>query len=180
MRLSRPLPCTATFVLALVGLTVALLVPSTVAAYEMPTTDTYTMGGYEVYYAPDHAVFAGTGSGYDGPQDLSGWYTSVYHDLVVVPSGAVTGGSALLQRIDGVQIRGDITGGEAVQTNPGYDCTTETHAVTAFMDNVTRSDEPGKVGTAVLMATLTHYHAWVFGTCYAYSARVDGTITVII
>lgn len=63
---------------------------------------------------------------------------------------------------------------------PGYDCTTETHAVTAFMNDVTSTDAPGRTGTAVLMATLTHYHTWVLGTCYTYSARVDGSITAII
>jgi len=99
---------------------------------------------------------------------------------VIVPSGEVTGGSAALQRIDGVEISGQITGGEAAQTSPGDNCTTETHAVTAFMGNVTRSDMPGKTGTAILMATLTHYHTWFLGTCYTYSARVDGSITVIV
>jgi hypothetical protein len=138
------------------------------------------MTGYEVYFGADHAVFVGTGSGTGGPLELSGWYTSVYHSLSVVPTGTVTGGDAGLQRIDGVSISGDITGGEAIQTNPGYGCTTETHSVTAFLSNVTRSDAPGRTGTAVMMATLTHYHAWVFGTCYAYSARIDGTITVIV
>ena len=144
------------------------------------TTESYTMGGYEVFYAPDHAIFVGTGSGTDGPLELSGWYTSVYHTVVVTPSGDVTGGTAFLQRIDGVQIQGDISSGEAVQTDPGYNCTTETHQVTAYLDNVTRTDEPGVVGTAVLTATLTHYHAWIFGSCYTYSARVDGTITVTV
>ena len=138
------------------------------------------MSGYEVYFGPDHAVFLGTGSGYDGPHELSGWYTSVYHSLVVVPSGVVTGGNAFLQRIDGVQIQGDISGGEAVQTTPGDNCTTETHQVTAQLVNVTRTDESGAVGTAVMNATLTHYHAWIFGSCYAYAARVDGTITVTV
>jgi hypothetical protein len=176
MRLPRPV-VRGTAALAFLAVLATSAVPVAAAA---ATTETYTMGGYEVFYAPDHAVFVGTGSGSGGPLELSGWYTSVYHSLVVVPSGEVTGGSAVLQRIDGVQIRGDILSGEAVQTNPGANCTTETHAVTAILDNVTRSDTPGKTGTAVLMATLTHYHVWVFGTCYAYSARVDGSITVIV
>ena len=40
--------------------------------------ETYAMVGYEIYYAPDLGVFAGTGAGYDGPRELSGWYTSIY------------------------------------------------------------------------------------------------------
>ncbi len=176
MRFSNSLIRRAVIALALSGLAASLIVPGSVAA---TTSDTYTMTGYEVYYAPDQADFVGKGAG-DGPRELSGWYTSVYHSLVVVPSGEVTGGSAFLQRIDGVQINGDIIGGDAVQADPGYNCTTETHQVTAELANVTSSDEPGAVGTAVLSATLTHYHAWVFGTCYAYSARIDGTITLTI
>jgi hypothetical protein len=168
-------------VLSLVLLAAPLVLASPAAAsIAAPTTETYTMTGYEIYFAADHAIFVGTGDGQDGARELSGWYTSVYHSVVVVPSGDVTGGTAFLQRIDGVEIQGDISGGEAVQTDPGDNCTTETHQVTAQLTNVTRTDEPGVVGTAVLSATLTHYHVMVFGTCYAYSASVNGTIDVTV
>lgn len=160
--------------LALAGLFAALITPASAAA---STSETYTMVGYEVFYAPDHGVFAGTGAGYDGPHELSGWYTDVYHTEWISP-GNVTGGSAALSRIDGVQIAGTFSGGDVSETNPGYDCTTETHTVTAELVNVTRTDEPGVVGTAVLNATLTHYQTWILGTCINYSARVDATITV--
>src|SRR3954454_19367051 len=160
--------------LALLAICASLAVPLPAAA-AAPETDTYSMTGYEVYYAPDQAVFVGAGAGLDGPRELSGWYTSVYHTLSVSP-GNVTGGSATLQRIDGVRIDGTFSGGDVAQTNPGYDCTTETHIVTANLENVMRTDQPGVMGTGVLTATLTHYHAWIFGTCYAYSARVDATI----
>jgi len=173
---SRHVTRRALSVLALGGVFCALIVPASAAA---STSETYTMTGYEVYFAPDQGVFVGTGAGVDGLRELSGWYTSVYHTLSVSP-GNVTGGSAYLQRVDGVQIGGDFSGGDVAQTNPGYNCTTETHQVTAQLVNVTRTDEPGVVGTAVLSATLTHYHAWVFGSCYTYSARVDGTITVTV
>ncbi len=162
--------------LVLAGLLVPTVLPGAAAA---ASVETYTMSGYEVYFGAEHAVFVGTGSGSDVAHELSGWYTSVYHTLSVSP-GDVTGGDAGLMRIDGVQIRGDFTGGHVTQTNPGYGCTTETHAVTAFIGNVTRSDIPGKTGTALMMATLTHYHTWVFGSCYTYSASVNGTITVIV
>jgi len=135
------------------------------------------MVGYEIYYAPDLGVFAGTGAGYDGPRELSGWYTNVYHTLDIAP-GNVTGGSAGLQRIDGVQINGDFSGGDVSEANPGDNCTDQSFVVNAQMVNVTRTDEMGAFGTATLNATLTHYRAWVWGTCYTYSARVDGTITV--
>jgi hypothetical protein len=176
MRLALP-PARRAVVLGFALLLAPAALPGPAAAANV---DTYRLSGYEVYFGADHAVFVGAGAGDGGPLDLTGWYTSVYHTLEVVPSGQVTGGDAALERVDGVQIRGDINGGEAVQTSPGYDCTTETHAVTAFLANVTRTDMPGKTGTAVLMATLTHYHAWVFGSCYTYSARIDGTITVIV
>jgi len=144
-----------------------------------PSVETYTLGGYEVFFGADHAVFLGTGSGTGGPRDVSGWYTSVYHTLSIAP-GNVTGGTAGLQRIDGVQINGDFTGGDVAQIAGGDNCTGQTFAVTALVGNVTRSDKPGKTGTAVMMAQLTHYRSWFLGTCYVYSARVDGTITVIV
>jgi hypothetical protein len=162
--------------LALIGLFCALVAPVSASA---STSETYSMVGYEIYYAPDHGVFAGTGAGVDGPHELSAWVTDVYHTLSISP-GNVTGGSASLQRIDGVYISGDFSGGDVVESNPGYYCTTETHTVTAQLVNVTRSDEPGAVGTAVMTATLTHYQALFWGQCINYSARVDATITVTV
>jgi hypothetical protein len=166
------------FVLTLAVPVFLMALAGPASAYSPPTAETYSMTGYEVYFGADHAVFVGTGAGTTA-SDLSGWYTSVYHTLSVSP-GSVTGGQATLQRIDGVRISGNFSGGDVAQTYPGYDCTTETHAVTALMSDVTRSDRFGVTGTAVMMATLTHYHTWFLGTCYTYSARVDATITVII
>src|SRR4051812_26509116 len=157
----RPFKRRATaLALASLGAALALPLPAAAAA-TTPQTDTYSMTGYEVYYAPDEAVFVGTGAGLDGPRELSGWYTSVYHTLSVSP-GNVTGGSATLQRIDGVRIDGTFSGGDVAQTNPGYDCTTETHIVTATLKNVMRTAQRGVGGPGVLTATLTHYHAWIF------------------
>ena len=99
---------------------------------------------------------------------------------ISITPGSVLGGSSGLQRIDGVRINGEFTGGDIAQARAGPNCTNETYAVTAMMDNVTRSDAPGETGTAVMMATLTHYQAYFFGSCYVYSARVDGSITVIL
>jgi hypothetical protein len=152
------------------------LPPTTVAA----TTESYTLGGYEVYFGTDQAVFVGTGSAADGLHDLSGWYTSVYHSVVIDPTGVVTGGTALLQRVDGVQISGTIVGGGATQTAAGDNCTTQTYAISAQLAGAIRSDAPGAVGTAEMTATLTHYRGWFLGSCWVYSARVDGAITVTI
>jgi hypothetical protein len=179
MRFSRP-PVRRMFALTLALLAMPIALPSSVAAYAgMTTVEAYSMSGYEVYFGSDHAVFVGTGSGTGGARELSGWYTSVYHTLSIAP-GSVLDGTSGLQRIDGVQINGAFTGGNIAQTSPGPNCSNETYAVTAMMANVTRTDAPGKTGTAVMMATLTHYRAWFFGACYVYSARVDGSITVIV
>src|SRR4051794_20742297 len=150
------------------------------AAAAAATTETYTLSGYEVFFGQDHAVFVGTGSGQDGLHELSGWYTSVFHSSVIDPTGVVTGGDALLQRLDGVQISGDITGGGATQIAAGDNCTTQTYTITADIGNATRSDEPGSIGTAQLSATLTHYRSWFFGGCWVYSASVEGTISVTV
>jgi len=154
----------------------ALAFPAQVSAMSL---ESYSMTGYEVFYAPTRAVFVGAGNGEAGPLELSGWYTSVDHTLSVSP-GFVTGGFASLQRIDGVRIEGYFTDGTVAQTNPGPDCTTETHTVKGMLRNVTRSDSPGVTGYAYFEATLTHFRAWVFGTCYSYSAKVEGTISVAV
>ena len=80
------------------------------------------MVGYEVYFGRIRASSRAPAAGYDGPRELSGWYTAVYHTLDIAP-GNVTGGSATLQRVDGVQINGDFSGGDVAQTNPGDGCT---------------------------------------------------------
>jgi hypothetical protein len=144
------------------------------------TTETYTLSGYEVYFGSDHAVFVGTGSGDGGLNELSGWYTSVYHSLSIDPTGDVTGGYAALQRVDGVEIGGFITGGGATLTDEGDNCTTQTYAITADVSDATRTDEPGNAGTAELDATLTHYRTWILGGCWVYSASISGTVTVTI
>jgi len=154
----------------------ALAMPAPVGAMSL---ESYSMTGYEVYYAPTRAIFVGAGNGESGPLELSGWYTSVDHTLSVSP-GFVTGGFASLRRIDGVQIQGYFSDGTVAQTNPWPNCTTETHVVKGMLRNVTRSDAPGVVGIAYLEATLTHYRAWIFGQCYSYSARVEGTISVAV
>src|SRR5436309_906130 len=100
-----------------VALSFVLLGPP--VAFPPATAETYTLSGYEVYFGTDHAIFVGTGTGEAGLHELSGWYTSVYHSLVIDPAGDVTGGTALLQRVDGVQISGGIFGGGATQTSPG-------------------------------------------------------------
>ena len=176
MRLPRPIG-RGTAALAFLAVLATSAVPAAAAA---ATTETYTLGGYEVYFGTDHAIFVGTGTGQDGLHELSGWYTSVFHSVVIDPTGIVTGGNAFLQRIDGVQISGDITGGGATQTAAGDNCTTQTYAITAYLSGATRTDDPGAVGTAQLSATLTHYRSWFLGSCWVYSASVDGTITIAI
>jgi hypothetical protein len=173
---SRRLSARLKLALLPVLLLVALAIPAPVGAMRL---ESYSMTGYEVFYAPTRAIFVGAGNGEAGPLQLSGWYTSVDHTLSVSP-GFVTGGFASLRRIDGVQIQGTFTDGTVAQTNPGPDCTTETHVVKSMLRNVSRSDSPGLIGSAYLEATLTHYRSWIFGECYSYSAKVEGTITVAV
>jgi len=167
----------AAFVSLCLAFAAAAALPASASA---STAETYTLNGYEVYFGTDHAVFVGAGAGEGGINELSGWYTSVYHSLVIDPTGDVTGGDAILQRVDGVQISGDIIGGGATQTSAGDNCTTQTYAITAQLSNAIRTDMPGASGTAELVATLTHYRSWFFGGCWVYSASVNGTITTTI
>ena len=48
-----------------------------------------------------------------------------------------------------------------------------------MVTDVTRSDRPGETGVGYFTATLQHYRVWAFGDCYSYSARVDGTFSIL-
>ena len=143
--------------------------------------ETYAIQGYEVWYAPTVGTFMGTGAGTNGfgaALELNAWHARIEHDEVLIPSGNITGGKATLYRLDGVRVEGYFTDGVATQTYAGPDCTTEYHSVSGSLTNVTSSAVPGAVGVGYFSATLVHYRAHVFGSCYAYSASVNGSITV--
>lgn len=147
------------------------------ALSDAPVFESYSLTGYEIWYAPTVARFAGTGNGSSGP--LSGWYASIEHSGVVSPTGTVNGGWAVLQRLDGVRISGWFTGGAVWLLNDGPGCTDETHLVRAALDGVTRSDGASN-GSGYLEATLVHHRAWIFGRCYSYSASINGTLSLIL
>ena len=139
--------------------------------------EAYDLTGYQVAYAPDRGTFVGVGSGSAG--NLSAWYTQVDHSLVITPAGTVTGGTATLHRADGVTMSGRFSGGTVWMTYDGPNCTNESHEVRGTLTDVTRSDRPGETGIGYFSATLKHYRAWIFGSCYSYSAKVTGTISVL-
>ena len=157
----------------------ALALPSRVSAGTL--YESYSIHGYEVWYAPTMGTFVGTGAGINGfgaSIELNAWHASIEHSEVLIPSGLVTGGTATLYRLDGVVVQGRFSEGIATQTYAGPGCTTEYHAVTGTLRDVTSSALPGAVGVGHFSATLAHYRAHIFGSCYAYSASVTGTITV--
>ncbi|HUG48669.1 MAG TPA: alcohol dehydrogenase catalytic domain-containing protein [Candidatus Limnocylindria bacterium] len=157
------------------GLLMALLLSTTAGAGAVRATqhETYLLSGYEIFFAPTMAVFAGTGGAGEG--SLSAWYGSIQHSGVISPTGTIEGGWAVLYRHDGVRIGGWFSGGDVVLTDEGPGCTTEAHSVEGTLIGVTRSDT-GAVGTGVFRATLLHHRAWLFGTCISYSASVNGSI----
>ena len=132
------------------------------------------MVGYEIYYAPDLGVFAGTGAGYDGPRELSGWYTDVFHTADITPH--VTGGSAASTNRRRADQRRFLRWRRR-KTNPGEGCTDQTFAVLAQLVNVARTDVPVNRNRNA-QRDVDPLQGVVLGTCYTYSARVDGTITV--
>ncbi len=166
-------------VAALILAATGLMLPARAAAVGL--YESYAINGYEVWYAPTTGTFMGTGAGMNGfgeALELNAWHARIDHDEVLIPSGNITGGKATLYRLDGVSIEGYFAEGLATQTYAGPDCTTEYHTVTGRLEDVTSSALPGQVGVGYFNATLTHYRAFVFGACYAYSASVNGTITV--
>ena len=155
----------------------AFAAPASASAATSSLYETYDLTGYEVWYAPTTGTFVGVGSGTAG--EISAWYTSVDHDAVIIPNGRVTGGSAALQRVDGVRMTGEFSGGTVWQTNDGPGCTNDEFQMTGTVANVTRSDRPGDTGYGYFTATLKHYRAWIFGDCYSYSAKVTGTFSIL-
>jgi hypothetical protein len=139
--------------------------------------EVYDLTGYQVAYAPDRGTFMGVGTGSAG--DLSGWFTQVDHSLVITPTGTVTGGYATFTRSDGVSMSGRFTGGIVWMTYDGPNCTNESHEVRGTLSDVARSDRPGETGIAYFSATLQHYRAWIFSSCYSYWAKVTGTFSIL-
>ena len=157
----------------------AFAAPANVAAANGASSlyETYELTGYEVWYAPTTGTFVGVGSGTAG--EISGWYTAVDHDAVIIPSGLVTGGVAALQRVDGVQMNGRFTGGNVWQTNDGPGCSNDEFQISGTVADVTRTDRPGESGFGYFSATLKHYRTWIFNDCYSYSAKVTGTFSIL-
>ena len=157
----------------------AFAAPATTSAATAtsPLYERYELTGYEVWYAPTTGTFVGVGSGTAG--EISGWYTSVDHDAVIIPSGRVNGGSAMLQRVDGVRMTGRFSGGAVWQTSDGPGCTNDEFQIMGTVGDVTRSDRPGETGYGFFTATLKHYRAWIFGDCYSYSAKVTGSFSIL-
>lgn len=145
------------------------------AAARATEHESYGLSGYEVFYSPTRAMFAGTSG--DGLGGVSAWYSSIDHSVVISPSGAITGGWAVLYRPDGVRIEGWFSEGQVTLTNEGPACTLESHEVVGTLTSVTRSDRGGS-GSGVFRATLHHHRAWLFGTCISYSASVSGTLEI--
>ena len=157
----------------------AFAAPATTMAATTTTSlyETYDLTGYEVWYAPTQGTFVGVGSGTAG--EISAWYTSVEHDAVIIPSGHVNGGTAVLQRVDGVRMTGRFSGGNVWQTSDGPGCTNDEFQLFGTVADLTRSDRPGDSGYGYFTATLKHYRAWMFGDCYSYSAKVTGTFSIL-
>jgi len=155
----------------------AFAAPANAFAATSSLYETYELTGYEVWYAPTTGTFVGVGSGAAG--DISAWYTSVDHDAVIIPSGLVNGGIANLQRVDGVRMSGEFSGGNVWQTSDGPGCSNDEFQISGTVEDVTRTDRPGETGYGYFTATLKHYRAWIFGDCYSYSAKVTGTFSIL-
>ncbi len=139
--------------------------------------ESYDLTGYEVWFTPTTGTFVGVGTGSAG--NLSAWYTAIDHSIVISPTGTIDGGRAVLQRADGVRMEGRFNGGTVWQTYDGPNCTNEEHQVAGTVTDVTRTDRPGETGVGYFTATLKHFRAWLFGTCYSYSASVNGTFSIL-
>jgi hypothetical protein len=159
----------------IVALAVALL--SLVAA---PTasaaTETYAIGGYEIWPTPYAATFVGTTR--DAVGAWGGWRATIDHSGVISPTGSISGGRAELLLTDRSSIRAAVSGGTVtLVAGSETECAAMTHEVSANLVDVVRGGRSA-IGTGTLAATLVHHRAWVFGRCLTYSASVNGTISL--
>jgi hypothetical protein len=149
-----------------------LALPATVLSATV--SDTYTIQGAEYYATSTQGRFGGTASGNTG--DSATWQATVNHTQLR-DTARITGGTAQLATSRLVLVSGEFSGGKVKLLSRQAGCGIETFSVQGTLENVTRSDSSA-VGTGKFTATLTHYRAWLFGACRAYSATVQGTIQV--
>lgn len=139
-------------------------------------TETYAVGGYEIWPTAYAATFVGTTR--DPAGAWGGWRATIEHSGVISPTGSISGGRAELLLTDRSSIRATVSGGTVTLVGGSEtECAAMTHEVSADLVDVVRGGR-STVGTGTLSATLVHYRAWVFGRCLTYSASVDGTIAL--
>ena len=160
---------------AAAALAIQLVIPF---ATQAATYEVYALRGFEIWFTPTVGTFVGVGSASDAR--LSGWFTQVEHSPSITPTGSITGGTASVQRVDGVRMEGKFSTGTVRQLIDGAGCTNERHEVIGSVYGLTRSDRPGETGVGYFHATIDHHRVWAFGDCYSYSATVEGTFTVAI
>ena len=165
--------------IAIAILSLQLAIPfATRAVTYAPTYEVYALRGFEIWFTPTVGTFVGVGEGSDAR--LSGWYTSIEHSVAISPTGSITGGTATLQRVDGVSMQGTFSTGTIRQLIDGAGCTNELHEVFGSVHGLTSTDRPGETGVGYFHALLEHHRVWVFGDCYSYSATVNGSFSVAI
>jgi hypothetical protein len=161
--------------LALTVLALQLAIPGATRA---ATYEVYSLRGFEIWFTPTVGTFVGVGE--SSLSRLSGWHTSIEHTPSISPAGSITGGTATLQRVDGVHMQGTFSSGTVSQILDGAGCTNELHEVVGSVYGLRRSDRPSDVGAGYFRATLEHHRTWIFGDCYSYSATVNGSFAVVI
>lgn len=153
------------------------LVMSAVAApAASAATETYSIGGYEVWPTAYVATFVGTTR--DAAGGWGGWRATIHHSGVISPTGWISGGSADVYLSELSAIRGTVAGGTvSLVAGSETECADMTHQVEASLVDVIRGGR-SSIGTGTLSALLVHHRAWFFGRCLTYSASVQGTISL--
>jgi hypothetical protein len=138
------------------------------------TTYTDTVKGTEVGFTSTQGSFAGYASG-----DLPGTWAATINHTVLSPNATITGGSFTLDTVIGWSpktINGTFAyGGTVTKTYQATGCGIQRYAVRDRLVNVGTN---GGSGTGYVSATLTHYRTSVLGHCIAYSATINGTVTL--
>jgi hypothetical protein len=153
-----------------------ILLASTPGTAQAHLSPTYVVFGVEVWATRTVGTFVGEAVGTDG--DLAVWRASIEHTVKTLPSGAITGGRAVVRTSDLTRVTGRFRGGKLWLIDDGGEaCGDLKHRVRGKLSDVTRSDSAA-VGTGILRAILIHYRVSILGHCIAYSATAEGTITL--
>lgn len=148
------------------------------AASSPPVSTSFSIIGYEYAFTSTVGSFAGNGTGDAGGTGY--WNATVKHDPLGSDPAYVNGGTFAMtvrgpgRSVDAVVGTFSHHGGKITTLDRGANCTNQKYLVASTLKAV--STPTTSNGAGKFEVTLTHYRHRVLGRCFAYKARVSGTV----